>query len=182
MGTATTVIRRLTPRQGGGRVVNAIAQMLRERLTVPEIYLRPRSPALAGIEVLAVDHAGSGDVHGVQVASILEKPSAAEILSTFAKIKSLPLHYKYLAIPDSSFEMPTISGGFRGSLGFDSNGIGRVGLVTYPPDFFDDDPSVFLTATASLRIKPERFLLRGEKLAAVERFLAKRQPDMRIRI
>ena len=182
MGTATTVIRRLTPKQGGGRIVNAIAQLLRERLTVPEIYLRPRCPVLAGVEILAVDHAGSGDVHGVQIASILERPSAVEILATFKRIKSLPLHYKYLAIPDSSFETPTISGGFRGSLGFDSDGIGRVGVITYPPDFFDDDPSVFLTAVTALRIKPERFLLRGEKLAAVERFLAKRQPDMRVRI
>ncbi len=54
---ATTTKRddsKLTLRQRKGRVVNAVAQLLRKRLAVPNIYLEPRTDYITA-DVLAVE-------------------------------------------------------------------------------------------------------------------------------
>src|SRR5271157_3199763 len=58
--------RRLTLRQQKGRAVKAVAEVLRKKLLVPSIYLEPHSPYIAA-DVLAVDRAGSGDLHAVEI-------------------------------------------------------------------------------------------------------------------
>src|ERR1035438_1843380 len=58
--------RTLTLRQKEGRAVNAVAELLRKTLSAPNIYIEPRSPELA-VDVLAVDRAGSGDLHSVEI-------------------------------------------------------------------------------------------------------------------
>ena len=66
MPIAKSNARSLTPRQRKGRAVNAVAEMLEKRLAVPKIYLEPSRHYIAA-DVLAVDRAGSGDVHAVQI-------------------------------------------------------------------------------------------------------------------
>src|SRR5271165_270487 len=66
----TTIVqgehRSLTLRQQRGRAVNAVAEVLRKKLLVPNIYLEPHSHPLA-VDVLAVDRAGAGDLHAVLI-------------------------------------------------------------------------------------------------------------------
>jgi len=59
-----TVIRELTLRQREGRAINAVAELLRRKLSVPNIYLEP-PPSLISADVLAVDRGGAGDLHAV---------------------------------------------------------------------------------------------------------------------
>ena len=44
------------------------------------------------------------------------------------------------------------------------------------------DSTALDSKLAVLTVKPERFLVRGEKLEAVEKFLSKAKPDMEVRI
>lgn len=186
MGSTATSIRRLTPKQSQGRVANAVADLLRKKLTVPQIYLRPRLPALVEIDVVAVDHAGSGDFHGVEIKSFQtgHKPSeiASSLSSWIAQLKTLPLHFKYLALPQSVAGLDSVQTAFSGGRAFDPHGIGRVGLIAYPAELLEPDGTPIHDGAASILIKPERFLLRGEKLETMERFVAKAKPDISVRI
>ena len=56
----------LTLRQREGRAKNAVAELLRRKLSVPNIYLEPPH-SLISADVLAVDHGGAGDLHGVEI-------------------------------------------------------------------------------------------------------------------
>src|ERR1035437_4030825 len=66
MVMAKSEARSLTVRQRKGRAVNAVAELLEKKLLVPNIYLEPRSPYITA-DVLAVDRAGSGDLHAVEI-------------------------------------------------------------------------------------------------------------------
>ena len=182
MGTAATTPGRLTPKQWHGRVSNAVAELFRRELTVPEIYLKPRSPGFVGIDVLAVDHSGSGDLHGAEIITLLSHPSLAKIAALLSTIKQQPTHYKYLALPEGHETTSDIAGAFNGLRSFNSDGIGRIGLMTYSSSFLDDDPLVSRAGQVRVAVRAERFLLRGDKLAVAEHFLSKHQPDMRVRL
>jgi hypothetical protein len=182
MGTATTGTRRLSLRQSNGRIANTVADLLRKKLTVPEIYLRPRIPGSAGVDVLAVDHAGSGDIHGVEILFGQNAPKPSELASLFTRLKAMPLHFKYLAVPSSIVDTPTVYEAFSGVRAFDAEGIGRIGLICYTPNLMEGDVPPLSDGSATLLIRPERFLLRGEKLEAMERFIAKAKPDIAVRI
>jgi len=163
----------LTRRQQKGRAVNAVAELLRKRLSVPNIYLEPRLPYIAA-DVFAVDRAGAGDLHAVEIKledELRGKSTVAAALDP--KRWMLPAHYKYLAIPRSSWDLVM---GELGPLLYSSDGIGRVGIVAitdrgqHPP-------------TAELSIVPERFRVDAAKLRNIEtRFLAKVRPDIEVRI
>jgi hypothetical protein len=58
--------RKLTSRQREGRAINAVAELLRRKLSVPNIYLEP-STSLITADVLAVDRGGAGDLHAVEI-------------------------------------------------------------------------------------------------------------------
>jgi hypothetical protein len=182
MGTAAVSTRRLSLRQSNGRIANTVADLLRKKLTVPEIYLRPRMPGSAGVDVLAVDHAGSGDIHGVEILFGQNAPRASELASLFTRLKAMPLHFKYLAVPGSIVDIPTVYEAFSGVRAFDAEGIGRIGLICYTRSLMEGDVPPLSDGGATLMIRPERFLLRGEKLEAMERFIAKAKPDIAVRI
>ncbi len=182
MGTAAVSTRRLSLRQSSGRIANTVADLLRKKLTVPEIYLRPRVPGVTGVDVLAVDHAGSGDIHGVEILFGQQAPKASELASLFARLKAMPLHFKYFAVPASIVDRPTVYESFAGARGFDTHGLGRVGLIAYTSSLIEGDVPPLSEGTATLLIRPERFLLRGEKLEKMERFIAKAKPDMFVRV
>jgi len=163
-------------------VANAVAELLRKKLTVPNIYMKPRIPGLNGVDVVAVNHAGSGDVHGVEIAYFAKVPSFADLTMLIAKLKALPLHFKYLAVADPIAKSGVLADTFAGSKGFSPDGIGRLGLIRYSSQL-QDDPFPPADATAAeIVVPPERFLLRGEKLARLENFISRAQPDMKVRI
>ena len=49
--------------------MNAVAELLRQTLSVPNIYLEPTSFLIAA-DVLAVDRAGAGDLHAVEIKTL----------------------------------------------------------------------------------------------------------------
>lgn len=186
----------LTSRQQEGRAVNAVAEMLRKRLSVPNIYLEPHFSCLPA-DVLAVDRAGAGDLHAVEVKlesdfriQAHRKPAELRasnelnqtwwahfrkrVQSIRTQLMSLPAHYRYLAIEKNS------SDSIMGELGdlYSPDGIGRIGIITILDR--GDDPPI-----AELWIAPERFRVDAAKLSKIEKDLInnkKIRPDIELRI
>jgi len=183
--------RRLTFRQQRGRAVNVVAEVLRKKLLVPNIYLEPRSPSLA-VDVLAVDRAGAGDLHAVRIkleAEIVRKHASAALdsrrwmrldakmmMKTMnQQLMRMAAHYRYLAIPgdiwDALKEGPEVSS-------YSSDGIGRIGIISIT-DQGEGPPS------AEIVITPERFRVDAAKLTKVEKNLINNKrvrPDIEVRI
>jgi hypothetical protein len=173
---------RLGSRRTHGRAINAVAELLRRHLSVPEIYLDPKIPRVSAVDVLAVDRAGSGDFHAVEVKAIGELLPRAELRRMLTAVKELPFHYKYLALPSyaSNLADPHLRFADYPEL-FAETGIGRVGIISFDPKILIASTEIDRTS-AVLTIKPERFLVRGEKLSIIEKFLTKAKPDMSVRL
>lgn len=173
--------RRLSMSRNHGRVMNELAGLLRKRLTVPHIYLKPRIPGPTGIDVLAVDHAGSGDVHGVLTSRSPIQPSRAGIREILRTLKTLPVHYRYFAVQTNEANQGSWLLLRELDELFDPSGTGRVGVITFDERLLagntESDPALL-----SVVVRPERFLVRGEKLTTSERYLDKARPDMQVRI
>ena len=183
--------RTLTLRQKEGRAVNAVAELLRKTLSVPNIYLEPRSPKLA-VDVLAVDRAGSGDLHGVEIKVRddlrVKNPSSLKALNQQIKgrskrniaeirrqLMSLPAHYKYLAVSQSDCDLVLTE--MEPRL-YSPDGIGRIGIISIT-DQGEEPPR------AEIVIAPERFRVDAAKLTKIEKNLInnkKVRPDIEVRI
>jgi hypothetical protein len=57
---------RLTMRQREGRATNAVVELLRRKLSVPNIYTEPPS-SIIPVDVLAVDCGDAGDLDAVEI-------------------------------------------------------------------------------------------------------------------
>jgi len=190
--------RELTLRQREGRAINAVAELLRRTLSVPNIYLEPPS-SLISADILAVDRGGAGDLHAVEVRLKRELnpfegqrqkqstpkqlnalyaawyPKYAELLhGIHRQLMSMPAHYRYLAIPAESFDLAF---GELGRFGlFPEDGIGRLGIITIKQNGGE-------SPTAEMAVVPERFRMDPAKLRAIEtKLLAKSRPDIEVRI
>jgi hypothetical protein len=80
----------LGPRQRHGRAINSVADFLRKspKLSVPNIYINPHMPLLTEIDILAVDRAGSGDLHAIEVKELLNLPSSVPFNRYLDEVKS----------------------------------------------------------------------------------------------
>lgn len=190
--------RKLTLRQREGRAKNAVAELLRQTLSVPNIYLS-LPPSLISADVLAVDRGGAGDLHGVEINleydlhlsdGLKRKPTSNKdlkeiYLSRFPqftekmkgihrRLMSMPTHYRYLAIPMESFDMAF---GELAEFGlYPEDGIGRLGIILIT-DKGDEPPY------AAMSVVPERFRVDSTRLKAIEtKLLAKSRPDIEVRI
>jgi hypothetical protein len=183
-------------RQRKGRAINAVAELLRRELSVPNIYLEPPS-SLISADVLAVDRGGAGDLHAVEIkleddldssecqrweTSNPKEPDQLEWIETFGEkihrihqqLMSMPAHYRYLAIPSKSFSMVF---GELGRFGlFSEDGIGRLGILLIA-EREGESPR------AEMSVVPERFRLDPAKLKTIEtKLLARSRPDIEVRI
>jgi hypothetical protein len=190
--------RKLTLRQREGRAVNAVAELLRRRLSVPNIYLEPPA-SLISADVLAVDRGGAGDLHAVEIKlepdlnpleGQLRKPSSPKELNEIhaswypkyseklkrihRQLMSMPAHYRYLAIPVESFNLAF---GELARFGlFPEDGIGRLGIILIR-EKGQESP------VAEMTVVPERFRVEPAKLKAIEtKLLAKSRPDIEVRV
>ncbi|MGB8889564.1 MAG: hypothetical protein WCC87_22770 [Candidatus Korobacteraceae bacterium] len=187
--TAKSEPRTLTLRQREGRAINAVAELLRNKLSVPNIYIEPRSSYIAA-DVLAVDRAGSGDLHAVEIKLLVgddfERPGKLNQMmdawmqyireamkKTRGHLMSLPVHYRYLAIPHDSLSL------LVGEIGphlYSPDGIGRIGIIAITDR--GEEPPV-----AEISIAPERFRVEPAKLRNIEKkLLEKVRPDIEVRI
>ena len=190
--------RELTLRQREGRAMNAVAELLRRKLSVPNIYLEPPS-SLITADVLAVDHGGAGDLHAVEIELAptislskdirrnLSMPKDSIVRSTgylryreiigniHRRLMSMPAHYRYLAIPADSYEVAFNTLVQHGL--FRADGIGRLGIIS------DRGKGRRIPTDCEMRYAPERFRVDPAKLKAIEtKLLAKSRPDIEVRI
>ena len=156
-------------RRRHGRVVNAVADYLRSQLRVPNVYIEPSGTGLSRVDVLAADAAGSGDIHAVDVKVLTARTGTMAMRLYVEMAKTLPAHYKYLAIPRN---ITNIEADLRL---FSADGIGRVGILLIS-ESGDQLPTV------ELAVRPERFRMGSSELAQIERFLSRAQPDMYVRL
>jgi hypothetical protein len=174
--------RPLGVRKSHGRVVNAISSMLRQKLSVPNIYLRPRIPGYTGIDVMAVDRGGSGDVHGVQIRfEDVLLPSKVDLRRLLSPLHEMPVHFRYLAFLSMLPDISVLQKLSDYEELFDKDGIGRYGIIAFDANLLHRESSVE-TGSAVIVVKPERFLVRGEKLSALDKYLAKARPDIEVRM
>ena len=186
---------KLTPRQREGRAVNAVAELLRRTLSVPSIYLEPPA-ALIAADVLAVDRAGAGDLHAVEIQLLdkITKGSAPKRLTQDEKgffpdqtraqreavknahrqLMSMPAHFRYLAIPAAYLDVLQYDLSRLGS--YAQDGIGRLGVILIAENGAD-------SPQAEISLHPERFRVDPAKLKTIEtKLLAKSRPDIEVRV
>jgi hypothetical protein len=187
--SSRTELKSLSPRQRKGRAINAVAELLRKKLSVPNIYLQPHL-SKAHVDVLAVDRAGAGDLHAIQIKLKLgenfERPEDLNqmarswmsfirdaVKNTRSELMALPAHYRYLAIPHESLSL------LVGEIGphlYSPDGIGRIGIIGII-DQEEEPPK------AEISIIPERFRVDPAKLGKIEKtLLDKVRPDIEVRI
>lgn len=197
-------IRELTLRQREGRAINAVAELLRRRLSVPNIYLEPPS-TLISADILAVDRGGAGDLHAVEIEflenlnvptnrstnpseklpdtrttrerlhlALQRRNRPKNIASTHSRLMSLPAHFRYLAVSAMNLDMLQAD---LSQLGlYAQDGIGRLGIITITEKGTD-------SPVAEVAVAPERFRVDPAKLKTIEtRLLAKSRPDIEVRI
>jgi hypothetical protein len=165
-GILETTSPRLSSRRTHGRGVNAVAELLRRHLSVPEIYLEPKISGVPAVDVLAVDKAGSGDFHIAEVKAIGELLPRTELRKMLNRIKQLPFHYKYLALPSyaANLSEPHLRFAEYPEL-FAESGIGRVGIISF-------DRRILVASSEIDR----------SSATAIEKFLNKAKPDMSVRL
>jgi hypothetical protein len=171
---------RLTPKRVQGRVVNVVAALLRKQLQIPNIYLNPKIPGIPAVDILAVDRGGSGDLHAVDIKIVVKLSSPVQRRTLLQDLKASPFHFKYLAVPVFAIDESGLDFTTYSDL-FDESGIGRIGILFFDSSIFDAS-SASSDSSVKILTRPERFLVRGEKLVTIEKWLAKAKPDIEVRI
>jgi hypothetical protein len=154
----------LSEEQQRARVKNAVARFLFGVLIVPKIFFDAHWPSKKSkIDVLAVDRAGAGEIHIVEV-----KVGTGDFSAARSEIGSLPAHFKYLALFENASYIPTDDGLYA------LDGMGRIGVIQVRESGASDLSAEFL-------IRPERFRLNPAYFRQIDKFTTKRSADMEIR-
>lgn len=153
---------KLSSEQQHNRAVNASVQLMQQRLIVPKIFVNAQWPNRnSRVDLLAVDRAGAGEIHVVQVFENISNDG-------LSKLFDVPAHYKYVG--------RMWKGNYRlkpESL-YAKDGFGRVGVITFQESQGQDFRAI-------LELRPERFNLSSSYFANIDRFTAKHRPDWEIR-
>lgn len=154
----------LTPEQQQARGINAVAELLSHRLIVPKIFFEaPWPDSRSRVDLLAVDRAGTGDIHVVAVRVGIE-----EAVQSLERVKAMPAHYKYIAvIGDRRYRVDD-------KALYAEDGFGRIGVV----QIIEDETG---NLSAKLVLGPERFRVDPIVLKSIDRFTSKHRADIEIR-
>ena len=155
----------LTEAQLEARGKNAVAALLARRLIVPKIFFDAHWPTRTSrIGVLAVDRAGAGDIHVVEV-----KVGVRGAAEAVVQLMHLPAHYKYVAVVDP--------GNYRlqERALYSEDGLGRIGVILFQEKEHDE-------LQARIEIAPERFRVGPSIIKQIDRFTAKEHADIEIRV
>lgn len=161
-------------RRQHGRAVNAVAAFLRDRLHLPNVYIEPRLHSSIRPDVLAVDRAGSGDIHLAEIKLSLglhDNRAGGIQMSGIRQLGEMPAHFRYLVLPDT-LKARTLS---EKNILFAPDGIGRIGVL-----LLSQEGNAF--PRVELLVEPERFRLDIASAEKVERYLSRAKPDMFVRI
>lgn len=163
-------MKKLSEQQIEGRVKNAVARLLQKRLMVPKIFITAAWPtAHRRVDVLAVDRAGTGDIHCVQVKRNLE--SAYPI---FPLLKAIPSHYKYVALLNEPNLQVSGTGIDEVAL-YSEDGLGRIGIIVA-----SEDPTN-KALSGRILIEPERFRIDKKYYRLIDKFVESHTADLEIR-
>ena len=153
----------LSEEQQHSRVKNAVAHFLFGALIVPKIFFDAHWPSRKkGVDVLAVDRAGAGEIHIVEV-----KLGSSDLAGAVKSMADIPAHFKYLALFGNGNYYPS-----EASL-YAPDGMGRVGLIQVR-ETRDDE------LRAAFEVRPERFRLDSSYFKQIDKFTAARPADMEI--
>jgi hypothetical protein len=170
-------------RQDLGRAKNAIQDYLIRKLVVPKVYLDANWNGTQ-VDVLAIDRAGVGDVHTVRMIPLDPDTSLNAVFILFAsklhvpleEIKSLPSHYRYIAIVN--IDSNTRKFNPHEEIVWQSladDGVGRVGILYV--DLCEDDPKLQVRVI----LKAERFRSSKEIVELADRYVAEHTANWEIR-
>lgn len=170
--TTLTKPKELNNRTRHGRAVNVIAEFLRSTLSVPNIYIEPRFASQRRLDLLAVDRAGAGDLHGVEVkVPNLLVSSLTNLRAYTLQLKSYPTHYRYLALPKTEAMLGLLP---KLQL-FSPDGLGRIGILLL------EEREEALPAV-EVAIRPERYRVPPTSMERIDKFLKRNRPDIEVRI
>jgi hypothetical protein len=154
----------ISEEQQHSRVKNAVAGFLFNTLIVPKIFFDARwPPRKRQVDILAVDRAGAGEIHVVEV-----KAGSGDLSQRVRSIMGVPAHFKYLALFGNASYRPNDNALYA------SDGMGRIGVIQVR-----ETPSGDLHAEFAVR--PERFRLDSSYFRQIDKFTAARPADMEIR-
>jgi len=180
---------RLSNRRLHGRVVNAAADFLRRSLVVPNVYINPKIPGVPATDLVAVDSAGGGDLHAVEIKTALALRTRADLRSLIREVMGLPFHFRYIALLEELNPVADLARFVEYPELFDESGIGRVGILAVNAGLLDSELDLSGAKTRPIGmwpvrpvVRPERFRVAGKALSPIEKFLAKTKPDMEVRI
>lgn len=158
------MLRQLSLEQQHSRVENAVAQFLSNTLIVPKIFFEAGWPSRRNrVDVLAVDRAGAGEIHVVEV-----KVGGADYARTLRSMNDIPAHFKYLALFQNGKRVPA-----KKEL-YASDGMGRIGIIQVREDEASNLKAEFL-------VRPERFRLDSSYFRQIDKFTTNQAADMEVR-
>ena len=163
-------MRKLNEIQIEGRLKNAVARLLDKRLIVPRVFIETRWPTSnRRVDVLAIDRAGAGDIHCVEI-----KKNIESAYPMFPAFKTMPAHYKYVAFFYDGNLSKLMSRIDKVAL-YADDGIGRIGIIVA------SDQGVDKSLTATVLIEPERFRVDKRFYRLIDRFMESHTADLEIR-
>lgn len=154
-----------SPKHEERRAKAAIAEWLRRFLIVPNIYFDAAWQPKRTLDVLAIDRAGSGDVHAVEVKAVY---THNDLVQARKLLLTTPANYTWLAlVAEPGVELPVPPLAL-----LNPGGMGRIGLIRI-------EPGPGESPVASIQYKAERFA--GSLYDRADRFTKKHKPDLQTR-
>ena len=160
--------------------MNAVQDYLIQKLLVPKIYFDADWNGFP-VQVLAIDRAGSGDVHaiwfqylypGIGIANI-SGLLASKLQSAAEDIRSLPSHYRYVAVVSDDSDARRFNRLDEiMSTTLAQDGVGRVGILYVDLSGVD--------ASVKVLLKAERFRSSKDLEEMTDRFVATHTPNWQI--
>jgi hypothetical protein len=165
-----------------GRAKNAVQSFLIRKLLIPKVYLDANWDGW-NLDVLAIDRAGVGDVHGVRLvrweagrgdehgySAFLEKAVSTAI----QEFRDFPGHFRYLAIVcTEANKRQWIPSREIANQSLAADGVGRVGLLY--ANVAEEDPAV------EVLLKAERFRSSKEIIELADQYVAEHTANWEVR-
>ena len=153
------------------RCLEPVGKCLIQHLMVPKIYFERSWAKIYRPDVIAVDRAGTGDIHVVEIKQMLK-----EALELAEKVMLIPAHYKWVAYQGEGLREPDVKSA-RELLSqrplLPDAGMGRVGVI----EVIQMEGN---NLGARIRLNAERFKAEGIWKMA-DKFVGKEEADYEYR-
>ena len=149
----------------GQRAKDPVSRALIRHLVVPWIYFEAPWPSSeARVDVLAIDRAGTGDVHVVEI-----RQRAADALRAIAQVMRIPAQFRWVAFFAGSITPAVTLKLLNRECLYPADGPGRVGVIEVVRMQGDD-------LGANIKVTAERFP--GSYRPQADAFVAAHEADI----